>query len=116
MANTIPLDTSTWDIFLNAAGNLSLTDPDSSIAQDVASAVRTFQGECWYDNTLGMPYFQAIFGKSPPNSFVVSNIKTQAFTIPGVNSVNVVGAGLQGRNFKGVIVLNAPQSPITVTI
>lgn len=116
MANSIPLNTSTWDIGLDAAGDLTLLDPDSSIAQDVASAVRTFQGECWYNNTLGMPYFQAIFGRAPPNSFVVNNIKTQAMTVVGVNSVNVLGAGLQGRNFKGVIVLNAPQSPVTVTI
>lgn len=116
MAKSIPLKTDTWDIFLDSAGNLSLTDNDSSIAQDVASSVRTFEGECWYNTTLGMPYFQAIFGKSPPNSFVVASIKEQAFTVDAVNSVNVVNAGLQGRNFKGVIVVNAPQSPITVTI
>lgn len=112
---SIPLN-STWDIYLDAAGNLSLMDNDSSIAQDVASAVRTFDGECWYNNTLGMPYFQSIFGKSPPNSFVVSNIETQAFTVTGVNSVNVVGVGLKDRNITGVIVLNAPNNPITVTI
>lgn len=116
MAKSIPLNTSTWDIFLDAAGNLSLTDNDSSIAQDVASAVRTFKGECYFNNTLGMPYFESIFGKAPPNSFVTSNIKQQAFTISGVNSVNVVGIGLQGRTLKGVIVLNSPNSPITVTI
>ena len=116
MANTIPLHPDTWDIYLDANGNLELTDPDSSIAQDVASSVRTFEGECWYNNTLGMPYFQAIFGKSPPNSLVVSNIRDQAFTIVGVNTVNVVGVGLQGRTIRGVIVINAPTNPITVTI
>lgn len=116
MANTIPLHPDTWDIYLDANGNLELTNPDSSIAQDVASAVRTFEGECWYDTTLGMPYFQSILGKSPPNSLVVSNIRDQALTINGVNSVNVVGVGLNGRNLKGVIVLNSPNNPVTVTI
>ena len=116
MALSIPLNTSSWDVYLDQNGDMFLGDEDSSIAQDVASAVRTFEGECWYNTELGMPYFQSIFGRSPPNSLVVSNITTQAFTIDGVNSVNVSGIGLQGRNLKGVITLNAPSSPITVNI
>lgn len=115
MSLTLPLKT-TWDIYLNAAGDLFLADQDSSIAQDVASSVKTFEGECWYNNTLGMPYFQAIFGRAPPNSFVVDNIKKQAFTIDDVVSVNVQGIGLKNRNVSGVIVINAPTNPITVTI
>lgn len=35
MALTLPL-TDDWDITLDPAGNLRLTDPDRSIAQDVA--------------------------------------------------------------------------------
>lgn len=116
MALSIPLKTDVWDIYLDSNGDMFLGDNDSSIAQDVASSVRTFEGECWYNNTLGMPYFQSIFGQNPPSSFVIDNIKTQAFTIDGVNSINVLGVGLQDRDLKGVIVINAPQSPITVTI
>lgn len=112
---SLPLKTDAWDIYLNSNGDMFLADNDSSIAQDVASSVRTFSGECWYNTTLGMPYFESIFGKNPPQSFVVDNIKTQAFTIVEVNSVNVLGVGLVDRTLKGVIVLNAPSAPITVS-
>jgi len=49
---TLPLNTQTWDLELDSNGNLSLTDPDYSIAQDVASAIRTFLGECLYSATF----------------------------------------------------------------
>lgn len=52
--------TSSWDLTLDGAGNIAVGDSDISIAQDVASACRTFLGECWYDNSLGMPYWQSI--------------------------------------------------------
>jgi hypothetical protein len=114
MALSIPLNPVTWDIYLDGNGNLELTDNDSSIAQDVACSIRTFEGEVWYNNVLGMPYFQAIFGKNPPHSFLTSNIQEQALTCPDVTSVNVVGIGLDGRTLKGVVVVNAPNSPIQV--
>lgn len=39
---TLPLNTASWDLEPDSLGNLSLADPDYSIAQDVASAIRTF--------------------------------------------------------------------------
>src|SRR5690348_6146263 len=66
---TLPLDTSSWDLVLDSNGNLSLSGKDYSIAQDVASAIRTFKGECWYDVTLGLPYFQSVLGQYPPPSY-----------------------------------------------
>ena len=55
---TLALDTASLDLVLDSHGNLSMTDPDYSIAQDAASAIRTSIGECWYDVTLGLPHRQ----------------------------------------------------------
>lgn len=108
MANTLPLNIDTWDLELDAAGNLNLTTPDVSIAQDVASAIRTFLGECWYDTTLGMPYFGTILGKLPPSSLIISKIQQAALTISGVVTVKVVGLGLTPqRVLAGTVVVTS---------
>lgn len=103
---TLPLNTDTWDLELDSLGNLSLTDPDYSIAQDVASAIRTFLGECWYGVTLGLPYFQSILGKLPPRSYIVNLLENAAKTVPGVLSVTVVSLGLtQDRQLTGSVIV-----------
>lgn len=89
MPKSLPLNLQTWDLQLDAYGNLSLQEEAASIAQDVACAIRTFQGECRYNVSLGMPYFQSILGKLPAGSFVVAAIQQQAYTIPLVEKCTV---------------------------
>lgn len=115
--NTLPLNISTWDVVLDGAGNLNLTDPDMSIAQDVASAVRTFLGECWYNVNLGMPYFQTILGQAPPSSLVQAKIKGQALTVADVLTVKTLALSLKGRTLTGTIVVTstATDAPIVAT-
>lgn len=115
MANTLPLNLDSWDLELDAAGNWNLTGPDASLAQDVASAIRTFLGECWYDITLGMPYFQTILGKLPPASLITSKIEQAAKTISGVATVKVVGLGLnKQRVLTGTVVVTSATSTTPV--
>jgi hypothetical protein len=103
---TLPLNTATWDLELDNAGNLSLSDLDYSVAQDVASAIRTFQGECWYDVTLGLPYFQSLLGKLPPASYITNLLEQAAFTVAGVVSVTVVSLGLtKERQLTGSVIV-----------
>lgn len=115
---TLPLDTTTWDLQLDHLGNLSLTDPDYSIAQDVASAIRTFLGECWYGVTLGLPYFQSLLGKLPPASYITNLLENAALTVPGVTSVTVVSLGLNpSRQLTGsvIVVSTDTNTPIIVS-
>ena len=103
---TLPLDTSSWDLRLDSNGNLTLADPDYSIAQDVASAIRTFQGECWYGVTLGLPYFQSLLGKLPPRSYITNLLEQAALTVAGVVSVTVVSLGLNtNRQLTGSVIV-----------
>ncbi|HJR11536.1 MAG TPA: hypothetical protein VJ823_09000 [Rhodanobacteraceae bacterium] len=103
---TLPLDTTSWDLELDSNGNLTLTDPDYSIAQDVASAIRTFQGECWYGVTLGLPYFQSLLGKLPPRSYITNLLEQAALTVAGVVSVTVVSLGLnKDRQLTGSVIV-----------
>ncbi len=58
-----------------------------AIAQDVASAVRTFQGEVWYDTTFGVPYWQQILGYLPSLQFMKSQFDAVGMTVPNVASI-----------------------------
>ncbi len=115
MAKTLPLDGG-WDVVLDPAGNWLLTDPDSSIAQDVASAIRTFLGECWYDNTLGLPYFESILGRRPPHSLLVSAITKAAFTVQDVATAQVTFLGIKDRALTGTVLLTSTFNPTSITV
>lgn len=41
---SLRLDTQTWDLMLDGAGNLAVTDNPYAVAQDVACACSTFLG------------------------------------------------------------------------
>ena len=86
MANTLLLDRTTWDLVLDSSGNIAMASDPYSIAQDVASAVRTFLGECWYDTTKGVPYWNDILGKQPTLGVVKKDIVNAALTVQEVIS------------------------------
>lgn len=100
---TLLLDQTAWDLVLDAAGNIAVASEPYAISQDVASAVRTFLGECWYDTSLGMPYLQQIMGKYPPASLLKNQIERQALTVLGVASVRSVLVSIEGRQLTGQI-------------
>lgn len=101
--NTLLLDTKRWDLCLDSFGNIALATDPYSAAQDVASAVRTFIGECWYDTGRGIPYYAQILGKFPPLSLVKSLIKTAALTVPGVTNVTVFITSFEHRSLTGQV-------------
>jgi hypothetical protein len=101
--NTLLLDQSAWDLVLDINGNIALAEAPYSIAQDVASAIRTFIGECWYDNSLGLPYWQNILGQYPPLQFVEQQMNNAAFTIPNVAETKVTFTSFKNRVLSGQI-------------
>jgi hypothetical protein len=100
---TLLLDLVAWDLVLDADGNIAAANAPYSIAQDVASAERTFVGECWYDTLLGLPYWQKILGKFPPLSFVNQQLIDQAMTVPNVEKVKVEFASFSDRALTGQV-------------
>jgi len=85
--STLLLDLSSWDLVLDASGNIAVASPPYSTNQDVASACRTFLGECWYDRTQGVPYLQQIFDKNPPIALFQS-----AIVSAGIRRASLVSA------------------------
>jgi hypothetical protein len=103
MANTLLLDQTTWDLCADAAGNIAMASDPYAIAQDVASSVRTFLGECWYDTTDGIPYFQEVLGQAPPSALLKSLIEKQALKVPEVAKAVCTLSSFAGRTLTGTI-------------
>jgi hypothetical protein len=88
--NTLLLDVGTWDLTLDAAGNMALAQAPYALAQDVASACRTVLGEVYYDTTIGVDYFGQIFGKTPPATVFQEMFVAAALTVPTVVSATCI--------------------------
>lgn len=101
--NTLLLDVTQWDLVLNAAGNIAMASDPYAKAQDVASALRTFLGEVWYDILLGVPYFEEILGQTPPVTYFQEQMVQAALTVPGVAKAECTIQGFQDRTVTGQV-------------
>jgi hypothetical protein len=103
MYKTLLLDQDAWDLVLDSAGNIALAAPPYALAQDVASAVRLFKGELWYNTTKGTPYFDDVLGHLPPITLMTSYMETAALTVPGVVSAKSTISAFATREVTGQV-------------
>ncbi|MDE2434745.1 MAG: hypothetical protein KGM49_00660 [Sphingomonadales bacterium] len=103
MATTLLLDRGTWDCCLDASGNIALASEPYSKEQDVASECRVFEGECYYDTTIGIPYFGAILGAAVPIQIIKEKLITAAQRVPGVGKVTVYLTDIRDRALGGQV-------------
>lgn len=95
------LDRDAWDLVLDSSGNIAACSEPYSMAQDVATACRTFKGELIYDSKDGVPYFSDILGQWPPLSLVRERLKSAALSVSGVVAAQVIITGVDGRTLSG---------------
>jgi len=88
--NTLLLDQSQWDLVIDSYGNIAVATPPYSLSQDVASAIKLFYGELWYNTSKGVPYFENILGKFPSAQALNRYFEKAAMTVPGVKSVRCI--------------------------
>lgn len=107
MASSLLLDVTEWDLVLDASGNIAVAAEPYSLAQNAASAIKTFLGEVYYDVTVGVPYLQQIFGKNPPLPLLKSTFEAAAITVPGVAAAKCFITAAGDRNVSGQIQVTA---------
>lgn len=100
---TALLSVAQWDICLDAGGNLAIATEPYQFAQDVASAIRLFLGELWYDTSKGVPYFTEVLGQAPPIGFFETLMERAALTVPGVISADCTIESVENRTVKGAV-------------
>lgn len=102
MASTLLLDQTAWDLVLDANGNIAVASEPYSLAQDAASAIKTFLGECWWDTTVGVPYSK-ILAQNPPLALLKQAMVDAAETVPGVGAAVVFIQSVAGRAVTGQV-------------
>ena len=100
---TLLLDAHQWDLVLDSSGNIAVAEPPYALAQDVASAIRLFINELWYDSTKGVPYFDDILGHLPPASLLTGYMERAALTVPGVVTARCTITEFAGREVRGQV-------------
>lgn len=103
MTDTLYLNPTTWDLDIDADGDIAVASGRYALAQDAACAIRTFLGECWYDKTVGVPYMTEILGHSPSLDLVKARLQAAAMTVDGVVSATVVITGNVNRTVTGQV-------------
>lgn len=105
---TLLLDTLTLDLCLDRAGNIAVADDPYAQAQDASSAIRTFQGEVYYNVQLGVPYFAQILGKFPSLALLKAKFVAAALTVPGVVKARCFISNFEDRQVNGQVeILNS---------
>ena len=103
MAATLLLDTETWDLTLDAAGNMAVATEPYSLAQDAASAIKTFLGEVFFDSTIGVPWLQQILGQPLQIALLKAQLVATAETVPDVASAQVFISSFNNRAVTGQV-------------
>lgn len=86
----LALNTVDWDIFLDGSGNIATLGEKSIgdlICQRVKHRLQTFQGECFLDRSVGVPYFSEVLKKNPDLRRIRSLLVATISAVPGVDKV-----------------------------
>jgi len=103
MSDTFLLNPETWDLLLDSNASIAVASNPYAIAQDVATAIKTFKGECWYNTDKGIPYFEQLLGQFPPMSLIKKLFEDEALRVNGVVSARAIITSLTNRELTGVV-------------
>ena len=112
MASTLLLDTVAWDLVLDAVGNIAVASAPYSLSQDAASACRTFEGECYFDTDIGIPYLSEVLGQTPSLGLLKELFVAAALTVPDVQSAQCFITATSDRSVTGQIQV----TPVSSTV
>ncbi|OBX10420.1 hypothetical protein QV09_05595 [Gallibacterium salpingitidis] len=100
---TLFLHPNTWDLALDDGGNIALAKDPYSKAQDVASAIKLFKGELYYNTKKGIPYFEETLGQKQSYALYKYRLEKAALTVPDVVSARANITGKAGRVLSGQV-------------
>jgi hypothetical protein len=100
--DTLLLDQATNDLLLDASRNIAVASAPYALAQDVASSVKTWSGEAYYDTTRGVVYGQ-VMGKGLPAQVLKASVVRNAKLVPNVVSAQCFIESVKGRALTGQV-------------
>lgn len=90
MYDTIFLNPDTWDLEIDASGNVAMANAPYAVAQDAASACRLWKNEAPYNTERGIPYEQSILGMLPTPQLLSNWYATECETVPNISNCTPV--------------------------
>ena len=112
--NTLFLTPNGWDLAVDSNGNIAIAQDPYSMAQDAASAIRTFLGEVYFNTTLGIPYFTDIFDNGLPLNLYRAQCIQAALTVPGIVSAQVYFTSIDNRSLVGQVQITTSSGVIAL--
>ncbi|WP_369608214.1 hypothetical protein [Snodgrassella alvi] len=84
---TLFLMPGSWDLAIDARGNIAIAESTYQQAQDIASACRTIQKDLYFNQSEGIPYLTQILGNGRyPLALYRKYLQDAALSVPGVVS------------------------------
>ena len=111
---TLLLNPDSWDLMIDAKNDIALASNPYALAQDAASAIKLFEGEQYYDTTIGVPYWQEILGKFPPLSLVKAKLVEEALTVPEIVAAQCFIQSFVRREIRGQVQVTDKDGIISV--
>lgn len=112
------LDPVTHDlVFVNGQATVTYTQSEI-VAQRLKITLSTFLGEWFLDTTIGVPYFQQIFGKGRSKAAVDVIFQRIIAADPGVIEIREFSSVIdnQGRGYEMVFTVRVADGTITSPI
>ena len=83
-------------------GEVSLLDGPEAIAQHLRIRLKTFLGEWFLNETIGMPYFEEFLIKNPSKLVIDTRMRQAITTTPGIASLTTLNYEFEPitRNLK----------------
>lgn len=101
--DTIFLNPDTWDLDVDASGNIATASSAYAVAQDVASQALLWRGEAPYNTGDGVPYESSVLGQRPAQATLAAWYQEEALRVPDVASATPVLNYDQARGVTGQI-------------
>lgn len=109
MPKTLILDSESWDLTLDDAGQIRVAVGAYAVAQNVANRIRLFTNDAWYDSRRGIPHFELDLGLRPSPAAVRASYTKAALDTEGVagaavevlyNETDKKGERVQGGDIR----------------
>lgn len=92
-----------WDLDIDSSGNIAIAGDPYALAQNAASAIRCFKQDCYYDQDIGIPYYENIIGERPSMEYLKAQFVAAAMTVVGVVSAKCFITDFDDRNIHGQV-------------
>ena len=116
----LALDTNAWDIFLDSTGNIACLDDYTQerlvdlICQRVRHRLQTFQGECYLDRSVGVPYFSEVLKKNPDLRRVKNLLVATINGVEGVKKIIDFSVDFSARTREYRVIFKAEADDGTI--